>query len=293
MSDAGETAKPLAVVTGAGGLIGHHLVQAAARWAPEWTVRGLTRADVDLTDGAAVRRLWRTFSPSLLLHCAALSRTGVCEQNRAAARRINVEAAALLAELSADVPCVFLSSDQVFDGRKGWYRETDRINPLNVYGETKAEAERLVLANPKHSVVRTTLTAGRSPTGDRSFVEDMRLARARGDSLTFFTDEFRCPISACASARAIWELVAVRQPGLYHLAGAERLSRWEIGQLLSTLWPDVTPAMKPGSLRDFAGPPRPADLSLDCSKLQRLLSFPLPRFRDWIAQNPWRNDDSR
>lgn len=199
----------------------------------------------------------------------------------------------MLAELSAGVPFVFFSSDLVFDGRKGWYRESDSVNPINVYGESKAAAERLVLANPGHTVVRTTLTAGWSPTGDRGFVEELRLAWERGEIPTFFADEYRCPISASASARAVWELIAAARPGLYHLAGAERLSRWQIGQLLASLWPELNPSMARGSLKDYAGPSRPADLSLDCTKLQRLLSVPLPPFRDWIAEQVRRHGDDR
>ena len=197
------------------------------------------------------------------------------------ARRINVDATALLAELARDIPFIFFSSDLVFDGKKGRYVETDPVSPVNVYGETKVAAERMVLANPKHSVIRTSLNAGRSPTGDRSFVEEMRRAMEAGLPLTLFTDEYRCPIPANATARALWELVRANRPGLYHLVGAERLSRWEIGQLLLTRWPDLKTDIRPGSLKDYRGGPRAADVSLDCGKIQALLSFPLPSFREW------------
>ncbi len=216
---------PLVLITGAAGLIGHYLVKRAPRWAPGWEVLGLTRQEADLTDAGAVRRLWRELKPQAVIHCAAQSRPGPCQQDPVLARRINVEATALLAELSADIPFLFFSSDQVFDGSKGWYVETDQVNPLNVYGETKAEAERLVLQNPRHSVIREGLNAGTSPTGDRSFVEDMRNSVKSGKPLTLFTDEFRCPLPAGMTARALWELIELDRPGLYHLGGAERLSR--------------------------------------------------------------------
>ncbi len=226
---------PLALITGAAGLIGHYLLTAAPRWAPQWDVRGITRQDVELTDVSSVRRLWHDLHPQVVIHCAAQSRTGLCQQDPTLARRINVEATALLAELAADIPFLFLSSDQVFDGAKGWYVETDRVNPLNVYGGTKVEAERIVLRNPRHSVIRVALNAGISPTGDRSFVEDMRNSVKTGTMLTLFTDEFRCPLPAGMTARALWELIDQDRPGLYHLGGAERLSRWEIGQALTSV----------------------------------------------------------
>ncbi|MCX5722677.1 MAG: SDR family oxidoreductase [Nitrospirae bacterium] len=275
---------PLALITGAAGLIGHYLVKTAPRWAPRWEVRGLTRQDVDLTDAEAVRRLWRDLHPQVVIHCAAQSRPGPCQQDPILARRINVEATALLAELSSDIPFFFFSSDQVFDGAKGWYVETDPVNPLNVYGETKAEAEHLVLQNPRHSVIRVGLNAGTSPTGDRSFVEDMRNSVKGGKPLTLFTDEFRCPLPAGMTARAIWELIELDRPGLYHLGGAERLSRWEIGQVLIPWYQELAGQMEPGSVKSYTGAPRPPDLSMRCDKLQALLSFPLSGFRTWLAE---------
>jgi dTDP-4-dehydrorhamnose reductase len=199
------------------------------------------------------------------------------------ARHINVKATALLAELAAEIPFLFFSSDQVFDGAKGWYVETDLVNPLNVYGETKAEAERIVLQNPRHSVIRVALNAGNSPTGDRSFVEAMRNSVKGGTPLTLFTDEFRCPLPAGMTARALWELVDLDRPGLYHLGGAERLSRWEIGQALTSWYPELAAQIQPSSVRAYAGALRPPDLSMQCDKLQRLLSFPLSGFREWLA----------
>ncbi len=274
---------PLALITGAAGLIGQYLLKTAPRWAPQWEVRGLTRQDVDLTDAGAVRRFWRNLHPQVVIHCAAQSRPGPCQQNPILAHRINVEATALLAALSSDIPFFFFSSDQVFDGSKGWYVETDQVNPLNVYGETKAEAERLVLQNPRHSVIRVGLNAGTSPTGDRSFVEDMRNSVKSGKPLTLFTDEFRCPLPAGMTARAIWELIQLNRPGLYHLGGAERLSRWEIGQALIPRYQELAGQMQPGSVKSYTGAPRPPDLSMSCDKLQALLSFPLSGLRTWLA----------
>ncbi|HVG01236.1 MAG TPA: SDR family oxidoreductase [Nitrospira sp.] len=284
--------KPIAWVTGAAGLIGGYLLKTASRWAPRWEVRGLVRADADLTDANQVKALWQRHRPDLIIHCAALSRTGACEENPARARLINVDATKRLADLAGHIPFVFLSTDQVFDGSKGQYRETDPVNPLNVYGRTKAEAERAVLENPSHAVMRIALTAGMSPTGDRSFVEDMLRATARGTKLTLFTDEFRCPITAGAVARALWEFADGPGSGLYHLGGRDRLSRWEIGTLLTRQYPELEPAIRPGALADYQGPPRPADLSMRSDKIQACLSFPLQGLRQWAVQgsdgdDPW------
>ncbi|WHZ23883.1 MAG: dTDP-4-dehydrorhamnose reductase [Nitrospira sp.] len=283
--------KPIALITGAAGLIGWYLVRSASRWAPQWEVRGITRAEADLTDQAQVKACYQRYHPDLVIHCAALSRTGACEQDPALARRINVEATRRLADVARDIPFVFLSSDQVFDGSKAWYVETDRVNPLNVYGHTKAEAEQAVLQNPAHTVIRVALTAGASPTRDRSFIEDMVRVVAKGQRLTLFTDEFRCPIPAGTLVHALWEFVAQPRAGLYHLGGSDRLSRWEIGELLARLYPELRSKIQPGSVADYQGPPRPPDLSMCSDKIQALLSFRLPGFHQWVTKGPRACDD--
>jgi dTDP-4-dehydrorhamnose reductase len=233
---------------------------------------------MELTDFAAVSSAFAHERPQLVIHCAALSKTLECERNPSQARLNNVEVTRVLCELAADIPLLFFSTDLVFDGTKGNYNESDAPNPINVYGETKAAAEQIVLRNPRHVVIRASLIAGRTPSGNRSFDEQLRAAWARGEATKVFADEFRSPLTARVIARAIWELIETDRRGLYHLAGAQRLSRLEIAQVIARLTPDVTARIEPCSLRDFAGPQRSPDTSLDCSNVQRLLSFRLPGF---------------
>jgi len=282
---------PRAIITGAAGLIGQYLVKTAPRWASHWDVQGLTRADLELTDRANIERTWQSIKPTAVIHCAALSRTKDCEQHPEQARRINVEVTAHLAQLSRNIPFIFLSSGEVFDGKTGWYGETDEPNPINVYGQTKLEAEQAVLKNPGHTAVRIVLTAGTSETGDRSFVEEMCRTAKAGKDVTLYADEFRCPLPAGVIARAVWELVDRKQPGLYHLGGSERLSRWDIGETLLPWYPELKGRLMAGSARNHVGSFRPADLSLRCEKIQRLLSFRIPGFREWLKERSHRGAD--
>lgn len=270
-------------ITGAHGLIGNWLVRTARSRELGGPVAGLTRDQLDLTDFPKVRAKFRRQNPQLVIHCAALSRSPECQANPSLARRINVEATALLSELAADIPLFFFSSDLVFDGRTGNYDEAAAVNPLSVYAETKVAAERVVLANPKHTVVRTSLNCGDSISGNRGFDEQLRRAWQAGQTLRLFTDEFRSPIPAEATARAVWELVAQGKPGLYHIAGSDRLSRWQIGQLVAARHPELNPRIQPASLTEYSGAPRPPDTSLDCGRVQRLLSFQLPGLTQWLT----------
>jgi dTDP-4-dehydrorhamnose reductase len=207
-------------ITGAGGLIGNCLVRTAPACAPPLEVRALTRAQLDLLDFPQVREQFGHDAPDLVLHCAALSKTPDCQKNPALARRLNVEVTASLCELARDIPLVFFSTDLVFDGQAGHYDETAPTNPQNVYARTKVEAEKIVLANPRHTVIRTSLNGGSSPTGDRGFNEQLRKSFRAGEILQLFVDEYRSPIAATVPARAVWELVTRARPGLYHVAGS-------------------------------------------------------------------------
>jgi dTDP-4-dehydrorhamnose reductase len=281
--------RDLVWITGAGGLIGHYLVQASPAYAPQLSVVGLTRPQLDLTDFAAVRQRFDNEKPGAIIHCAALSRSPDCQANPALARKLNMEVTALLAELAVDRPFFFFSTDLVFDGRCGNYDETASVNPLSIYAQTKVEAENIVLNQPLHTVIRTSLNGGRSPTRDRGFNEQLRIGWTAGKALTLFTDEFRCPIPAEVTARATWELLRQKRPGLYHLAGSERLSRWQIGQLLAARSQDLQARLVPGSAADYSGAPRAPDTSLNCAKIQQLLSFPLPGLTAWLAAHPNEN----
>jgi dTDP-4-dehydrorhamnose reductase len=278
---------PLVWITGANGLIGNYLVQTAPQFAPRWRVRALTRADFDLLDFAAVRREFEKDPPQMVIHCAAITVVADAQKNPVLARRVNVEITQLLADLAEKIPFVFFSSDLVFDGCQGNYVETDAANPLHIYGETKLAAEAIVLQNPRHLVVRTTLNGGGSRSGNRAFNEQLRRSlQSAGPKMKLFTDEFRCPIPAVETARAVWELARKNCTGLYHVAGAEKLSRWQIGRLLVKRWPEVTAKIESGSARDFPGPARALDTSLDITKAQSVLSAPLPRLGEWLATHP-------
>jgi dTDP-4-dehydrorhamnose reductase len=270
----------LAWITGAGGLIGHHVLRAVP---PTWQVRAVTRDVVDLTDFDRVRELFRREQPTVVVHCAALSSIAGCAANPKLAERVNVDATRHLAELSANIRFIFFSTDLVFDGAKGNYHESDSPSPLSLYAETKLRAEQGVLSNPQHVVLRTALTLGSSPKGDRSADEQLRVAWSRGEVPSLYADEFRTPIPAEVTARIVWHLLENNAAGLFHLGGAERISRFELGQLVGERWPELKPTIRKASL---AGTGRPPDVSLNTRKLQAQLPFLLPRISDWLRAAP-------
>lgn len=273
-------------VTGSAGLIGNQVLQLAATAAPGTSVVGLNRAAVDLTDFDAVQAQFQRDRPELLIHCAAMSASAQCEKQPDEAQRINVLSTTFLSELFARGRMVFFSTDLVFDGARGDYVESDSTHPLGVYARSKVDAEAAVLAHPNHLVIRTSINGGVSPAGNRGFNEVLELAWKEGRTTRLFSDEFRCPIPAPVTARATWELAQTDACGIYHLAGAQRLSRLEIGRLLAAHHPKLHAKIEAGSLKDYKGPPRAPDVSLNCAKAQKLLSFKLPGLAEWLEANP-------
>jgi len=272
----------VAWVTGAGGLIGSHIVRSAPAG---WRVVPLTRGQLDLGDFNAVRERYRRERPDLVIHCGAISKSGECEQHPETAWRINCDATRVLAECAGDAGFIFFSTDLVFDGRAGFYNEASEPNPLTVYAKTKAAAERAVLENPRHTVIRTSLNGGTSPTGDRGFTDQLLAAWRSGLKPKLFADEFRSPLMAEITARATWVMATQQATGVYHVAGAERLSRYEIGVLVAARVPELHPQIQRASLHDYPGPPRAPDTSLDSTKAQALLGFLLPRFSEWVEEH--------
>lgn len=273
-------------LTGSNGLIGRYIVRTSEQFGSQWRVRALTRAQFDLMDFARVEIEFKKDRPQLVIHCAGISTIAEAEKNPSLARGINVETTRFLSELASDAQFVFFSTDLVFDGSKGNYLETDEPNPLHIYGETKVAAEQVVLKNPRHLVVRTSINGGISATGNRAFNEQLWQALESGRGMKMFTDEFRCPIFAGETARAVWQLAEQGCSGIVHVAGAEKLSRFQIAQLMLERRPHIKTAIEPGSAKDFPGPPRALDASLDISKAQKLLPKPLPGLGEWLRANP-------
>ncbi len=269
-------------VTGGDGLIGRYLsAQAQRRW-PRCRVLRMGRPGIDLTDFDTITRRFSEDRPSAVLHCAAMSRSPACQADPPRAWLQNVEVTRHLVSICNGVPFTFLSTDLVFRGDQGGLDETARPDPVSVYGKTKMEAEEVVRSLGQHLIVRTSLNYGHSPSADRAFNEEMVQAWNSGRTLRLFTDEYRTPIAASETARAVLDLMANGASGTLHVAGRERLSRWELGRLIAGLYPGLDTGIEATSFRNYQGPPRAADVTLDCQKAERLLGRAMPRFSEWL-----------
>jgi len=291
------------LVTGASGLLGGYLVRelraadaAVTAWSGSHSSDyfGVPLRPVDLAVADAVRDAFRQARPSCIIHTAAMSRISDCYRDPERAPRINVTGSALLAELAAKagVRLVHISTDLVFDGERGSYREDDEAMPLSVYGRTKRDAELAVLPFPRVVVARCSLLFGPSLTERVGFFDQQVGAFSRRQTLTLFDDEWRTPLSLRTAASALVSLAHSDFTGMIHIGGPERMSRLEMGTRLATYLDVEAPPISAVNRNSIlADEPRPRDTSLDSSKWRSLCpDLPWPRYedalREMITPNP-------
>ena len=234
------------LLTGSSGLLGHAYAQAAVRRGHSVTALynqtrpiadGLTRTiQLDASQSEMLTTIVIEMWPDVIVNCAAISNSASVEADTKRAEKINVALPRLLAQLSTHLGARFLhvSTDLVFDGQSELpYRSTDMPAPTNLYGQTKLMAEREVLEHNTEDpvILRIPILMGNSPSGQRSLHEKLISAIQTGEKPRLFCDEMRQPCSASNVAEVLLELTERRDlHGLFHWAGSEILSRFEMGQ---------------------------------------------------------------
>lgn len=218
------------LIAGASGMLGRDVKLAAERAGHEHVT--LDRSQLDVTDASATRRAVAEHAPDAIVNCAAFTNVDGAEAHREQAFAVNGAGAGDLAKAAAEagVPLLHISTDYVFDGRAiqdsagrpRAYVESDPVNPLSVYGSSKLEGERRVLAaSSSHAVVRSSWLFG---VGGPNFVETMlRLANER-DSIDVVNDQVGCPTWTGHLAPALIGLLERETAGLIHLAGSGSVS---------------------------------------------------------------------
>lgn len=227
---------PMYLLIGAAGLIGSHLLTALGGARTVATYRRDPIADgvrLDITNHASVRRVIRDAQPDVIILAAADAYVERCEREPTATRRVNIDAARVIADESQRTAAllVVFSSEYVFDGTAGAYSEEDERRPLNEYGRQKVELEDIALATGRGLVCRTSGVFGHDPAR-KNFVYQLVDRLRSGSTFNVPTDQLITPTYAASLAPAVVRLVAQRRTGVFHVAGPRVLSRLEFAQLI-------------------------------------------------------------
>lgn len=279
------------LVFGAGGQLGRTLLAEAPAG---HEVVGLTHAEADISDAAAVRAAIARVTPSVVVNAAAYTSVDEAEDEREEARRVNVAGAATLAWACArdGLPLIHVSTDYVFDGAKGGaYVECDRVGPLNHYGATKWAGEEAVRdALDRHLILRTSWLYG--PYG-RNFASRMIALAAEREVIQAVTDQRASPTSAsdlaagiAIAATAIGEGRA--SFGTFHVAARGSASRYELAEAIVGAQARFTgrrPKLEPAWSANFpARAMRPADTTLDSSRFAAAYGFHAEAWRPAVER---------
>lgn len=240
------------LVTGANGLLGQFLVKVLVEnhWEVLATGRGPSRlyfpedlalrggtasyvyADMDFTSAADVAHTLDRWQPTVILHAGAMTQVDPCEEDPLECYRVNVEGTQILLEAAAarGARFVFVSTDFVFDGAAGPYREEDTPNPISAYGRSKLEAERCVMAaSLDWSIIRTVLVYGTPLSGTRSnIISWTRSSLESGKRIQVVCDQWRTPTYVEDLALAIESVVRLNARGLYHISGKDFMTPYDM-----------------------------------------------------------------
>jgi len=214
-------------VTGAAGLFGYGLVQV---FSTRHEVCGLTHAELEITDGEAVRAAFARLKPEVVVHPAGIPDIDICEAAPSKAFLVNFHGTRHVVEAAreAGAGVVYISTDAVFDGTKqSPYTESDVPKPPTVYGRTKLRGEKVVATLPNYWVFRVSVLFG---PGKANFVDKIIEKLRAGEQPIVAADQLGSATYTIDAARKIMEVVEARRYGLYHLSNQGGCARLELAQ---------------------------------------------------------------
>lgn len=240
------------LLTGSNGLLGQkiiHILQdrvntsllATSRGVNRHPVReGYTYKELDICDHGRVAKAFEEFKPTHVIHTAAVTQVDLCETEHEMCDSINVDAVDNLAKLSKahGARLIHISTDFVFDGSSGPYKESDSPAPLSYYGNSKLKAEQVVEASGcEYAILRTQLLYGITPAMSRSnIVLWVKDSLEKGKNIKVVSDQFRCPTLVEDLAVASVAAVMKEAQGMYHISGAEMMSIIDIAYKVADYW---------------------------------------------------------
>jgi len=270
------------LITGASGLYGSKLAKLALAKGIEVYSSDIQSLSVygnfvklDISGKLQVEEAFKTIKPDVVVHAATLTDVDKCETNKELAWKVNVEGTKNIVEAAriAGSFLIYISTDYVFSGEKGNYKETDKPDPINYYGSTKLKAEEIVQTQPEYFIARPSVIYGSTPAaGKVNFALWLIDTLRKGERVKIVTDQWNTPTLNTNLAEMTLEVIERRLTGIYHMCGATRVSRFEFASQIAEAFGLNTGLIDKVLSSQFTWPAkRPADSSLDTSKAQTTL----------------------
>ena len=284
------------LITGAGGLLGSRVAELAVERGFDVYSTYLSHVPpagqaikLNVSDRGQVLKVVSNIHPDVIVHCAALTNVDLCEEDKDLALRVNVDGTRNIAEAAKLVNAflIYISTDYVFDGEKGLYKEDDAPNPINFYGYSKLLGEEIVKdMDIEFSILRASVLYGSRPAGGKTNFALWILSNLSSNrEIKVLIDQYTSPTFNTNLAEVILECCERRLTGLYHAAGSSRVSRYEFAvELAKTFGLDVS-LIKKIKMSDIAWKARrPRDSSLDVSKAMAAFKVKLMSLREALSR---------
>lgn len=286
------------LITGANGLLGQKLCRdfspshkvVATDLHPESRVSlpNLSYESLDLTDRRALEFHVRFYNPEVIINAAAYTDVDACEVHQTKARAVNVRAVKNLVKVCQErkIKLVHISTDYIFDGKNGPYSEDDPPNPVNFYGQTKFESENLIKQSGiDFLIVRTNVLYGFGKKVSKGLLLWLLEKLTVGEKIKVANDQFSNPTLADNLSRCILEMVERDLTGVFHIGGADYLSRYDFAVRVAERFGfdkiNISPA-KTETLKQEAR--RPLRGGLRVEKAQSLLKTKLLNVEEGLDQ---------
>jgi dTDP-4-dehydrorhamnose reductase len=221
---------------------------------------------VNILDIKELKKVCYEEKPDVIIHTAALTNVDQCEKDRKLAWELNVTSVENLLSISRVLDChfIFFSTDYIFDGMKGPYSEEDRPNPISFYGKTKHASENAcIVGHNKSTVIRTNVVYGYSSFGKSDFISWLISRLESGSELNIVDGQYCNPTFTDDIARAVIKIIDKKRYGIYNVAGADWLSRYDIALKVAKVFGFDTCKIKsiqPGELKQAAKRPNKGGL---------------------------------
>lgn len=287
------------LLTGANGFLGHHLAARLLKCGfvliatgrgpcrlPFSGSPGFIYEEMDFTDPQQVQEVFTRQSPGYIIHAGAMTSPDACEQQREKAWQVNWEGTCNLLQAAerTGVPFCFLSTDFVFSGTTGMYREDEATAPVNYYGYTKAEAEKKVqAANLPWSIVRTVLVYGAPLQGRGNLLSLVKNQLEKGESLRVVDDQFRTPTFIGDLVNGICLLLEKKQTGIWHFSGEEMMTPYEMSVRTASYLGLSSGLLERVTAAEFPEPAkRPVRTGLSVEKAKKELGYSATGFSEGL-----------